>query len=77
MPPPVMLMNLQGLQMINLDSLTENYNNEVHNVNNIANHENDVTNTHGTLNGMIIDGSQFKIRGNVNTGAQDFKLINL
>ena len=57
MPPPVMLMNLQGLQMINLDSLTENYNNEVHNVNNIANHENDVTNTHETLNGMIIDGS--------------------
>ena len=64
---------------MNLDSDTYHatYDKETNNVYNEQNIENDTTNVHETLNGMLITGSQFKIRNNVNDGVQDFKIVLL
>ena len=62
------------MMLMNLDSTTNTYDTTTNNVKNIHNHENNIVNTHETLNGMMIEGSQFKIKGNDNYGVQSFKL---
>ena len=63
MPMPMQLMNLKTKKKY---KEINNYDTTTNNVKNIHNHENNVVNTHETLNGMMIYGSQFKIKGNDN-----------
>ena len=73
---PVQLVNLRQLALMQLkDTYHATYDKETHNVTNETNIQNDTTNVDETLNGLLVTGSAFYHRNNVNDGIQDFKIL--